>query len=204
MVAQVQGWDPVARWALLLQIQDHLWGLGASNEQVNNMLIMNCHIYYGPLSISWKTIYENVPSLSCSHESQFIFIQGWEREWSGCHCSHHNWQLLRNIRSPNLFMNLFKRGENKSSLTTMTETYEVYFPVWGVVFSIRLSHGPLARNFPSKGSFQYRPPPCHRENRKIQTDLWIYINENTSLLCYIKSCFPAFSSTFSECRLSAQ
>ena len=155
-------------------------------------------------ALSWKSNYENVPSLSRTHKRQFIFTQGWEREWSGCHCSHHNWQLLRNIRSPNLFMNLFKRGENKSSLTTMTETYEVYFPVWGVVFSIRLSHGPLTRNFPSKGSFQYRPPPCHRENRKIQTDLWIYINENTSLLCYIKSCFPAFSSTFSECRLSAQ
>ena len=191
MVAQVQGWDPVARWALLLQIQDHLWGLRASNEQVNNMVIVNCHIYYGPLSISWKSNYENVPSLSCTDESQFIFIQGWEREWSGCHCSHHNWQLLRNIRSPNLFMNLFKRGENKSSLTT-TEAYECFFSSVGGSFLYQAQPWAINPEFPIKRLLPISTPPLpSREPQNSDWPLNLYQRKHFPPMLY-KKLFSGF------------
>ena len=68
-------------------------------------------------------------------------------------------QLTTPKKSPafsNLFMNLFKKGKI-NDLSPSAENDEVYFPVLEVVFSIRLSHGPLARNFPSKASFPISP-----------------------------------------------
>ena len=62
-VHQVQRRDPVARWAVLLQIQDHLRGLRASDDQVNDnnkgegMITANMTFY---VFSSWSVIVQMI------------------------------------------------------------------------------------------------------------------------------------------------
>ena len=88
----------------------------------------------------------------------------------------------KNSRSANLFMNLFKKGENKSSLNYNWEWWSLVSSVEGS-FLYQAQPWAISTEFPIKSSFQYLPtPPSHWEHQEIQTDLWIYINQNTSLL----------------------